>query len=124
MNLTRIVVSSATLIAALTAACGRIESASTAEKAPASSEASGSATTPVKTVAHAAYTKSFSVKGMHCDGCVRTVTKKVKAVDGVVDCAVDLKGERATVAMDDASRSDEIVNVLKKLGYEVEPIND
>ena len=77
-----------------------------------------------KVVIPAAYTKSFSVKGMHCDGCAKTVAKKVKAVEGVADCTVDLQGERATVGMDDAARTQAVIDVVKKLGYEVEPIDD
>ena len=77
-----------------------------------------------KVVIPAAYTKSFSVKGMHCDGCAKTVAKKVKAVEGVADCTVDLQGERATVGMDDAKRTQAVIDVVKKLGYEVEPIDE
>jgi copper chaperone CopZ len=79
---------------------------------------------PQKAVIPAAYTKSFSVKGMHCDGCAKTVAKKVKAVEGVAECTVDLQGERATVGMDDAKRTQAVIDVVKKLGYEVEPIDD
>lgn len=75
-----------------------------------------------KAVIPAAYTTTFSVKGMHCDGCAKTVAKKVKAVEGVADCTVDLQGERAIVGMDDAKRTQAVIDVVKKLGYEVEPI--
>ncbi|MBM4110223.1 MAG: heavy-metal-associated domain-containing protein [Phycisphaerae bacterium] len=85
---------------------------------------SASAAEASKVVIPAAYTKSFSVKGMHCDGCAKTVTKKVKAVEGVVDCTVDLKGERATVTMDDAKRTQAVIDAITKLGYEVAPIDD
>jgi copper chaperone CopZ len=78
---------------------------------------------PQKAVIPAAYTRTFSVKGMHCDGCAKTVAKKVKAVEGVADCTVDLQGERATVGMDDAKRTQAVIDVVKKLGYEVEPID-
>ena len=79
---------------------------------------------PQKAAIPVAYTKSFSVKGMHCDGCAKTVAKKVKAVEGVADCTVDLQGERATVGMDDAKRTQAVIDVVKKLGYEVEPMDD
>ena len=108
MRPTRVVVVLA--LAASLVACDGGGSASTAE-AP-------------KVVIPAAYTKSFSVKGMHCDGCAKTVAKKVKAVEGVADCTVDLQGERATVGMDDAKRTQAVIDVVKKLGYEVEPIDE
>jgi copper chaperone CopZ len=76
-----------------------------------------------KAMIPAAYTKTFSVKGMHCEGCAKTVAKKVKAVEGVADCTVDLQGERATVGMDDAKRTQSVIDVVKKLGYQVEPID-
>ena len=49
---------------------------------------------------------------------------QVKAVEGVADCTVDLQGERATVGMDDAKRTQAVIDVVKKLGYEVEPIDE
>lgn len=79
---------------------------------------------PQKAAIPVAYTKSFSVKGMHCDGCAKTVAKKVKALDGIAECTVDLQGERATVGMDDAKRTQSVIDVVKKLGYEVEPIDE
>lgn len=81
------------------------------------------ATPAPKVVTPAAYTASFSVKGMHCDGCAKTVTKKVKALEGITDCTVDLKGERATVSMDGAGRTTAVIDAVKKLGYEVAPID-
>jgi copper chaperone CopZ len=57
-------------------------------------------------------------------GDIRTLAKKVKAVEGVADCTVDLQGERATVGMDDAKRTQAVIDVVKKLGYEVEPIDE
>jgi copper chaperone CopZ len=108
MHLTPVIVVLAT--AASLVACDGGGAASTAE-AP-------------KAVIPAAYTTTFSVKGMHCDGCAKTVAKKVKAVEGVADCTVDLQGERAIVGMDDAKRTQAVIDVVKKLGYEVEPIDE
>jgi len=108
MRLTQVVVALA--LAASLIACDGGGTASTAEVPKAA--------IPV------AYTKSFSVKGMHCEGCAKTVAKKVKALDGVAECSVNLEGERATVSMDDAKRTQSVIDVMKKLGYEVEPVDD
>lgn len=47
-------------------------------------------------------TETIVVKGMTCDGCVKSVTNALQRVPGVEAAEVDLAGERATVQFDDS----------------------
>jgi copper ion binding protein len=51
----------------------------------------------------ATVTKEFSVQGMSCQGCVRSVTGAVKTVPGVSSVDVSLERATATVAYDGAT---------------------
>lgn len=63
----------------------------------------------------------YSVKGMHCQGCVDAITDKVTHIKGVVDCRVNLQDNSATVAVRDASIEPEVKNGIERLGYTVSP---
>jgi copper chaperone len=45
-------------------------------------------------------TREFAVEGMHCQGCVKSVTGAVKQVAGVTDVTVSLEKKAATVEFD------------------------
>ena len=63
--------------------------------------------------------KAYTVKGMTCDHCVRSVTQEVAKVPGVNDVAVDLSSGRMTVQsatdLDDAA----VEAAVEEAGYEV-----
>ncbi len=66
-------------------------------------------------------TASITVKGMSCEGCVNSVTKALKAVDGVIEANVDLEGEKATVTFDEARTNvDVLKQAVEDAGYDVE----
>lgn len=44
----------------------------------------------------------IEIVGMHCDGCVASVEKALKRLDGVSDATADLDGGRARVDFDPA----------------------
>jgi copper chaperone CopZ len=60
---------------------------------------------------------NFSVKGMHCDGCVNTITQAVSAMDGVLACEVSLDDERATITVNDAALAAAIIEKINALQY-------
>lgn len=63
---------------------------------------------------------TITVKGMTCDGCVRSVTNALKGVEGVQDANVDLKEERAQVVYDDAKTSERVLKeAVEEAGYDV-----
>ena len=64
----------------------------------------------------------FQVDGMHCSGCVDAITDKVKRVDGVVDCRVNLERREADVAVRSAERGAAVQQAIEGLGYRVKPL--
>ncbi len=63
----------------------------------------------------------ITVKGMTCSGCVNSVTKAVKSVDGVQEAKVDLQGQQATVTFDEAKTSVQaLIQAVEDTGYGTE----
>jgi len=57
------------------------------------------------------------VSGMMCQHCVATVTKVLKAMDGVTDAVVDLDGQKADVSADKAISAEDFKKVITTAGY-------
>jgi copper chaperone len=68
-------------------------------------------------------TRRFAVEGMHCSGCVRSVTGAVSRLAGVDKVDVSLDEKQATVAYD-ASAVDPaaIVSAIEAAGFEARPL--
>ena len=65
-------------------------------------------------------TKTFSVKGMTCQGCVNTVETKLGKIDGVENYKVDLDKGEAVVEYDPAKvNSEKIEKEFEKSPYKV-----
>jgi copper chaperone len=60
----------------------------------------------------------LKVDGMTCQGCVRSVTKKLSGVAGVSGVAVDLAAGKATVGYDasDATVAD-LIAAVEQIGF-------
>lgn len=54
---------------------------------------------------------------MMCQHCVATVTKVLKAMDGVTDAVVDLDGQKADVSADKAISAEDFKKVITTAGY-------
>ena len=62
--------------------------------------------------------KDFVVDGMHCDGCVKSVTRAVQQMPGVKGVVVSLPDKRATVDYDGAAVNPaEIVAAIVGAGF-------
>lgn len=62
----------------------------------------------------------LKVEGMHCDGCVRSVTNAIKRVDGVRDAVVSLEKETALVEFDgEETKLEEIRKAVLDAGYRI-----
>lgn len=60
----------------------------------------------------------LKVDGMTCQGCVRSVTKKLSGVAGVSSAAVDLAAGRATVHYDEsAAKVDDLIAAVEQIGF-------
>jgi copper chaperone len=64
-------------------------------------------------------TQEFAVEGMHCQGCVRSVTGAVSHVPGVTRVDVSLEQKVATVEFDGAAvKPATIVAAIEVAGFE------
>ncbi len=69
-------------------------------------------------------TAQFRVAGMTCGGCTNSVTKALKAVNGVADVNVSLSDSQATVQYDEKLTSPEqLKSAVIKAGYGVDILN-
>ena len=60
----------------------------------------------------------LNVEGMTCQGCVRSVEKKLSGVDGVETAKVDLGAAKATVEYDDArAKIGDLIGAVDSIGF-------
>lgn len=64
-------------------------------------------------------TSTFTVVGMTCGHCVRSVKDEVGKIDGVSSVSVDFKSGLVTVASDTAIATEDFVAAVDEAGYEV-----
>ena len=65
--------------------------------------------------------KEFAVQGMHCQGCVNSVTGAVKRVPGVARVDVSLEKNAATVEFDPATANPSgIVAAIEGAGFDAQ----
>lgn len=61
----------------------------------------------------------LKVEGMTCDGCVRSVQRKLSKVTGVQSAQVDLEAGKATVEYDDSlTHPAQLVGAIEQIGYQ------
>lgn len=65
-------------------------------------------------------TLTYSVSGMTCPNCVRTVTESLNKLDGVEAVTVSLDEANAVVLPNDSYSNTEILNQLEKIGHKGE----
>ena len=63
--------------------------------------------------------KTYTVTGMTCEHCVRSVTEEVGALDGVTGVSVDLPTGNVTVASDKEVGVDEVRAAVEEAGYQL-----
>jgi Cu+-exporting ATPase len=60
----------------------------------------------------------LTVEGMTCDGCVRSVEKKLSKVPGVEAARVDLGTGKATIEYDESrAQIDQLIAAVEQIGY-------
>lgn len=65
-------------------------------------------------------TVQLNIEGMHCDGCVNSITKALKAVSGVGNVEVSLEQKRATVSYNPAQCGQaELKDAVEDAGFDV-----
>ena len=61
--------------------------------------------------------RTFTVNGMTCAHCVRSVTEEISAIDGVTDVAVDLLTGAVTVTSGHALDEAQVRAAVEEAGY-------
>ncbi len=60
----------------------------------------------------------LKVEGMTCQGCVRSIQRKLSKVTGVESAQVDLEANKATVEYDDSlANPAQLVGAIEQIGY-------
>jgi copper chaperone CopZ len=71
----------------------------------------------MSTSAQQARSVTFTIAGMHCGGCVRTVTR---AIDGVAGATPDQVGIGfATVLVAPGASEQQVIDAIRAAGYDV-----
>ncbi|MBM6874570.1 heavy metal translocating P-type ATPase [Fusobacterium mortiferum] len=69
--------------------------------------------------------KNYQLGGVTCQVCVNKIERKVRKLEGVEEAVVNLSNGKLTIEYDEnLLNSEKIKEVVKKLGYEIEEIND
>ncbi|PXY27362.1 heavy-metal-associated domain-containing protein [Prauserella muralis] len=66
-----------------------------------------------------AETTTYTVTGMTCEHCVRSVTEEVGAIEGVTDVAVDLPTGKVTVTSTREIGAEHVRAAVEEAGYEL-----
>jgi copper chaperone CopZ len=62
---------------------------------------------------------TYTVKGMTCEHCARSVTEEVTKISGVTDVAVDVAAGRLTVTSAEPIADAAVTEAVDEAGYEV-----
>lgn len=62
---------------------------------------------------------TYTVKGMTCEHCVRSVTEEVSAIEGVTDVSVDLESGRVLVSSTAEVATDDVRAAVTEAGYQL-----
>lgn len=65
-------------------------------------------------------TKTYTVTGMTCDHCVRSVTTEVSKIEGVSDVDVDLSTGQVTVSSETPIDDATFAAAVDEAGYQVQ----
>ncbi|MFC4003682.1 heavy-metal-associated domain-containing protein [Prauserella oleivorans] len=63
--------------------------------------------------------QTYTVTGMTCEHCVRSVSEEVGAIDGVTDVAVDLPTGEVVVTSDKELGMDDVRAAVEEAGYQL-----
>ena len=64
--------------------------------------------------------RTYTVSGMTCGHCVRSVTAEVSGIPGVHGVEVDLVGRQVTVVSDRPVDRDQLAAAVREAGYQLE----
>jgi len=62
-------------------------------------------------------TETIQIMNLSCKGCVNTISRNIKNIDGVVSVDVNLETANVTVEHDGSVNREDIAKLLHSLGY-------
>lgn len=65
---------------------------------------------------------TLSIKGMHCEGCARTVEEALREVPGVATVSVDL--DHDTAVIEGGGASENLLDAVRAAGYTAKIVPD
>lgn len=66
-------------------------------------------------------TLKMTIKGMHCESCIKLIKMNFEDLNGIKNSSIDLKSGRASVDFDEGlTNKKEIAEAVRKAGYSAE----
>ncbi len=62
----------------------------------------------------------LGITGMHCQGCIKSITEAVEAIDGVVACKINWMKNSAVVTVEDPAIAPKIIEAITGMNYGAE----
>jgi len=64
-------------------------------------------------------TITLNIEGMHCGGCVRSVEKATRSLDGVSNVSVSLENARLTADVASPDQIDALKSAIEECGFDL-----
>lgn len=62
----------------------------------------------------------ISVTGMKCQNCAKSIENRLKSIDGLLNCYIDIKNGTVTVELNEGGENlDKIKSAISDLGFDV-----
>ena len=63
---------------------------------------------------------TINIKGMHCQGCVKTVSNALSNIKGVKAVIVSLENKNAVISFEGEIKKEDLISAVNELGFEAE----
>lgn len=61
---------------------------------------------------------TINIKGMHCQGCVKTVSNALSNIKGVKAVIVSLENKNAVISFEGEIKKEDLISAVNELGFE------
>lgn len=63
---------------------------------------------------------TINIKGMHCQGCVKTVSNALSNIKGVKAVIVSLENKNALISFEGEIKKEDLISAVNELGFEAD----
>ena len=63
---------------------------------------------------------TINIKGMHCQGCVKTVSNALSNIKGVKAVIVSLENKNAVISFEGEIKKEDLISAVNELGFEAD----